>query len=206
MARIVEIHPQNPQSRLTQQVVDTLEAGGLIAYPTDSGYALGCKLGNAAGVERIRKIRQLDDKHHFTLVCSTFAQLGQFVHIDNAVFRMLKVATPGPYTFILPATKEVPKRLMHPKKNTVGVRLPEHKVVAAILDALGEPLLSSTLILPGESEALTNALDVQEAIGNDVDVIVDSGAVLPEPTTVVSFVDGQAEVMRVGAGDTALFE
>lgn len=206
MARIVEIHPQNPQSRLTQQVVDTLEAGGLIAYPTDSGYALGCKLGNAAGMERIRKIRQLDDKHHFTLVCSTFAQLGQFVHIDNAVFRMLKVATPGPYTFILPATKEVPKRLMHPKKNTVGVRLPEHKVVAAILDALGEPLLSSTLILPRESEALTNALDVQEAIGNDVDVIVDSGAVLPEPTTVVSFVDGQAEVMRVGAGDTALFE
>ena len=206
MARIVEIHPQNPQSRLTQQVVDTLEAGGLIAYPTDSGYALGCKLGNAAGVERIRKIRQLDDKHHFTLVCSTFAQLGQFVHIDNAVFRMLKVATPGPYTFILPATKEVPKRLMHPKKNTVGVRLPEHKVVAAILDALGEPLLSSTLILPRESEALTNALDVQEAIGNEVDVIVDSGDVLPEPTTVVSFVDGQAEVMRVGAGDTALFE
>lgn len=206
MARIVEIHPQNPQSRLTQQVVDTLEAGGLIAYPTDSGYALGCKLGNAAGMERIRKIRQLDDKHHFTLVCSTFAQLGQFVHIDNAVFRMLKAATPGPYTFILPATKEVPKRLMHPKKNTVGVRLPEHKVVAAILDALGEPLLSSTLILPRESEALTNALDVQEAIGNDVDVIVDSGAVLPEPTTVVSFVDGQAEVMRVGAGDTALFE
>ena len=206
MARIVEIHPQNPQGRLVQQVVDTLQAGGLIAYPTDSGYALGCKLGNAAGVERIRKIRRLDDKHHFTLVCSTFAQLGQFVHIDNSVFRMLKAATPGPYTFILPATKEVPRRLMHPKKNTVGVRLPEHKVVAAILDAVGEPLLSSTLILPGETEALTTALEVQDAISNDVDVIVDSGAVLPEPTTAVSFVDGQAEVMRVGAGDTALFE
>lgn len=206
MARILEIHPLNPQERLVQQVVDTLESGGLVAYPTDSGYALGCKLGNASGVERIRRIRQLDDKHHFTLVCSTFAQLGQFVHIDNAVFRTLKAATPGPYTFILPTTKEVPKRLMHPKKNTVGVRLPEHKVVAAILDAVGEPLLSSTLILPGESEAMTSAWEVQEAIGNDVEVIVDAGEVIPEPTTVVSFVEGQAEVLRVGAGDTALFE
>lgn len=144
MARYLDIHPVDPQARLITQAAEIVREGGLIAYPTDSGYALGCSLGNQDGKDRISSIRRLDDRHHYTLVCSSFAQLGQFVIIDNSVFRAIKAATPGPYTFILPATKEVPRRLLHPKKKTVGVRLPDHKVVAALLAELGEPLLSST--------------------------------------------------------------
>lgn len=205
MARIIDIHPQNPQPRAVQQAVAVLTDGGLIACPTDSGYALGARLGNADALDRIRTIRQLDDKHHFTLVCREFAQLGQLVNLDNAVFRAVKNATPGPYTFILPATREVPKRMLHPKKKTVGVRIPDHEVVRALLDELGEPLLTSTLILPGHEEALTESWIVQDELDGRVDAIIESGDVTAEPTTVIDFVDGVPEVVRSGAGDPTRF-
>ncbi len=205
MARFIDIHPDNPQQRAVDRAVAVLREGGLVAYPTDSGYALGAQLGNGEALERIRSIRRLDDKHHFTLVCRDFAQLGQFVHIDNAVFRAVKGATPGPYTFIMPATPEVPRRLLHPKKKTVGARIPDHAVVQALLATLEEPLLSSTLILPGEFEAMTEGWAVQEALGGLVDAVVESGVVASEPTTVIDFVDGVPEVVRVGAGDTSRF-
>jgi tRNA threonylcarbamoyl adenosine modification protein (Sua5/YciO/YrdC/YwlC family) len=177
----------------------------LIAYPTDSGYALGAQLGNKDALERIRTIRRLDDKHHFTLVCRDFAQLGQFVHVDNSVFRAVKSTTPGPYTFILPATPEVPRRLLHPKKKTVGARIPHHAVVHALLSALEEPLLSSTLILPGEFDAMTEGWAVNEALDSAVDAVIESGGVAAQPTTVIDFVDGVPEIVRVGAGDTTRF-
>ncbi|MGN6783260.1 MAG: L-threonylcarbamoyladenylate synthase [Marmoricola sp.] len=205
MARFLDVHPVDPQPRVLDQVVALLRDDGLIAYPTDSGYALGIQLGNRDGLDRIRRIRQLDDKHHFTLVCRDFSQLGQLVHVDNAAFRAVKAATPGPYTFILPATSEVPRRLMHPKKRTVGVRIPDHTFVRALLERLGEPLLSSTLILPGESEAMTEGWVVQEELEHQVDAVVESGEVLPSPTTVVDFSSGAPEVTRVGAGDPDRF-
>lgn len=206
MARLIDIHPQNPQSRAVEQTVAVLRDGGLIAYPTDSGYALGAQLGNPSALERIRSIRQLDDKHHFTVVCRDFAQLGQFVHVDNAVFRAVKAATPGPYTFILPATREVPRKMLHPKKKTVGARIPDHAVVQALLAELGEPLLTSTLILPGETEAMTESWIVKDELDQQVDVVVESGDVSAEPTTVIDLSDGVAEVVRVGAGPTERFE
>jgi tRNA threonylcarbamoyl adenosine modification protein (Sua5/YciO/YrdC/YwlC family) len=206
MATYLDVHPVDPQPRAIRTAVQTLRGGGLIAYPTDSGYALGAMLGNQDAKERIRDIRKLDDRHHFTLVCSDFAQLGQFVIIDNAVFRAIKAETPGPYTFILPATKEVPRRLLHAKKKTVGVRIPEHPVVRALLAELGEPLLSSTLILPGESEPMTDGWTVKDTLDHPVDVVIDSGECGTEPTTVVDFSGGGAEVVRVGAGDPSRFE
>lgn len=206
MARFIDVHPLDPQPRLVSQIVALLREDGLIAYPTDSGYALGCQLGNRDGVERIRKIRDLDDKHHFTLVCRDFAQLGQLVHIDNAAFRAIKAATPGPYTFILPATAEVPKRLMHPKKKTVGVRIPDHHFVRALLEELGEPLLTSTLILPGETEPMTEGWLVKEELDHAVDAVIEAGEVLNAPTTVVDFSEGEPEIARVGAGDPSRFE
>jgi len=205
MARYIDIHPENPQQRAVDQAVSVVRDGGLVAYPTDSGYALGSQLGNKDALERIRTIRQLDDKHHFTLVCRDFAQLGQFVHVDNAVFRAVKSATPGPYTFILPATAEVPRRLLHPKKRTVGVRIPDHVVVQALLAALEEPLLSSTLILPGETEAMTEGWEVKEELDHLVDAVIESGEVAAAPTSVIDFVDGVADVVRAGAGDIARF-
>ncbi|HEY6933372.1 MAG TPA: L-threonylcarbamoyladenylate synthase [Marmoricola sp.] len=206
MARYYDVHPVDPQPRIIGQVVRLLHDDGLVAYPTDSGYALGTQLGNRDGLERIRQIRQLDDKHHFTLVCRDFAQLGSLVHLDNAAFRMVKAATPGPYTFILPATSEVPKRLMHPKKRTVGVRIPEHRVVQALLTELGEPLLSSTLLLPGQLDPMTEGWVVQEEIGQWLDAVVDCGECGSEPTTVVDLSSGLAEVVRYGAGETSRFE
>ncbi|MFV2142896.1 MULTISPECIES: L-threonylcarbamoyladenylate synthase [Isoptericola] len=206
MARLVDIHPVDPQPRLVGQVVAALRDGALVAYPTDSGYALGCRIGLHDGTERIRQIRRLDAKHHFTLVCCDFAQLGQLVRLDNSAFRAIKAAIPGPYTFILPATSEVPRRLAHPKKKTVGVRIPDSRVVHALLSELGEPLLSSTLIMPGDAEPLTEAWQVSEALDRSVDVIVDSGDVSAEPTTVVDWSAGYPEVVRAGAGDPAPFE
>ena len=205
MARYVDIHPDNPQPRLVGQVVEALRDDALIAYPTDSGYALGCQLGNRDGRDRILRIRQLDDRHHFTLMCKDFAQLGQFVHIDNAAFRAIKAATPGPYTFILPATGEVPKRLMHPKKRTVGVRIPDHTLVCDLLEELGEPILTSTLILPGEEEPRTMGWEIKEDLDHQVDVVVEAGETSAEPTTVVDWSEGYPEVVRVGAGDPDRF-
>ncbi|HMY08979.1 MAG: threonylcarbamoyl-AMP synthase [Nocardioidaceae bacterium] len=206
MARYLDVHPIDPQSRLIDQAVNLLHDNGLLAYPTDSGYALGIALGNRDGLDRIKKLRELDDKHHFTLVCRDFAQLGQLVHLSNSAFRAIKAATPGPYTFILPATAEVPKRLMHPKKRTVGVRIPEHRVVSALLEAMGEPILSSTLILPGESAAMSDGWTVKETLDNLVDVVIEAGEVGTDPTTVVDYSLDAPAVVRVGAGDPSRFE
>jgi tRNA threonylcarbamoyl adenosine modification protein (Sua5/YciO/YrdC/YwlC family) len=206
MARFFDVHPDNPQHRSITQVVDLLKSGGLIAYPTDSCYALGAQLGNRDALDRIRSIRHLSDKHHFTLVCKDFAQLGQFVQIDNDVFRSIKAVTPGSYTFILPATKEVPRRLLHPKKKTVGVRIPDHKVVQALLAELGEPLLSSTLLLPDEEEPLTQGWEIKERLDHVVDAVIDSGDCGAEPTTVIDYSSGVAEVVRHGMGDPSRFE
>ncbi|MTE17793.1 threonylcarbamoyl-AMP synthase [Streptomyces sp. TRM43335] len=206
MAKYFDVHPENPQRRAIGNVVEDIRSGALVAYPTDSCFALGCRLGNRDGIDRIRSIRHLDDRHHFTLVCRTFAQLSRFVRLDNDVFRAIKAATPGSYTFILPATKEVPRRLMHPKKKTVGVRIPDHVVTRALLDELGEPLLSSTLLLPGEDEPMTQGWEIKERLDHVVDAVVDSGDCGTEPTTVVDFSGGEAEIVRRGAGDTARFE
>ncbi|GAB3569735.1 L-threonylcarbamoyladenylate synthase [Amycolatopsis endophytica] len=206
MAKYFDVHPDNPQRRSIGQIVGLLRQDGLIVYPTDSAYALGCQLGNRDGLDRIRSIRHLDDRHHFTLVCRDFAQLGQFVHIDNTVFRAIKAATPGSYTFILPATKEVPRRLLHPKKKTVGVRIPDHVVVQALLDELGEPLVSSTLLLPDHDEPLTQGWEIKDELDHVVDAVVDSGDCGTEPTTVIDFSGDEPEIVRKGAGDTARFE
>lgn len=206
MARFFDIHPVDPQPRALDQVVAMLRDDKLIAYPTDSGYALGIRLGNHDGLERIRRIRELDDSHHFTLVCADFAQLGQLVQIDNSAFRAIKAATPGPYTFILPATAEVPRRLMHPKKRTVGVRIPDHRLVRALLARLGEPLLSSTLILPGHEEPMAEGWLIKEELDHWLDAVIDAGDVVPSPTTVVDFSGGAPEITRYGAGDSSRFE
>jgi tRNA threonylcarbamoyl adenosine modification protein (Sua5/YciO/YrdC/YwlC family) len=206
MARYFDVHPQDPQPRSIGQVVQMIREDALVAYPTDSCYALGSRLDNAEGTERIRRIRRLGDKHHFTLVCADFAQLGQLVQLDNAAFRAVKAATPGPYTFILPATREVPKRLAHPKKRTVGVRIPDHRVVQALLRELGEPLLSSTLLLPDAEEPMTDGWAIKEELDHVVDAVVDAGDCGLEPTTVVDWSEGYPDVVRVGAGDPSRFE
>jgi tRNA threonylcarbamoyl adenosine modification protein (Sua5/YciO/YrdC/YwlC family) len=206
MARYFDVHPQNPQPRTIGQVVALLRQEALIAYPTDSCYALGFELDNLSGADRIRRIRSLDDKHHFTLVCADFAQLGQFVQLDNNAFRSIKALTPGPYTFILTATKEVPRRLAHPKKRTVGVRIPASPVVQALLRDLGKPLVSSTLLLPGHEEPLTDGWSIKEELDHVVDAVLDAGDCGTEPTTVVDWSQGYPEVLRVGAGDATRFD
>jgi tRNA threonylcarbamoyl adenosine modification protein (Sua5/YciO/YrdC/YwlC family) len=206
MARYFDVHPDNPQRRSVAQVIDIIRNDGLIAYPTDSCFALGSQLGNKDGIDRIRSIRQLDDRHHFTLVCRDFAQLGQLVLLNNAVFRAIKAATPGQYTFILRASNEVPRRLLHPKKKTVGVRIPDHAVTQALLAELGEPLLSSTLLLPGDPEPMTQGWEIKERLDHVVDAVIDSGDCGTEPTTVIDFSEDEPEIVRRGAGDTTRFE
>jgi len=206
MARYFDIHPANPQPRAIGQVADIVRADGVIAYPTDSCYALGCRFGSKEGIARIRSIRGLDDRHHMTLVCQDFAQLGQFAYVDNSVFRAIKAATPGSYTFILPATKEVPRRLQHPGKKTVGIRIPRHVVTQALLAELGEPLVSSTLLLPGEDEPMTHGWQIAEELDLSVDAVIDSGDCGTEPTTVIDFSQPEPEILRRGAGDTSGFE
>lgn len=206
MATYFDVHPIDPQPRSIARVVAMLRDDALIAYPTDSCYALGARIGNTEGTDRIRRIRQLDDKHHFTLVCADFAQLGQLVHLDNAAFRAIKACTPGPYTFILPATREVPKRLAHPKKRTVGVRIPDHPVAQALLRELGEPLLSSTLLLPDRAEPMTDGWSIKEELDHAIDAVLDAGDCGTEPTTVVDWSAGYPEVVRAGAGDPSRFQ
>ena len=206
MAQYYDVHPDNPQPRTLNQMVRILEEGGLIAYPTDSCYALGCALGNGTGIERIRRIRQLGDRHHFTLVLSEFAQLGAFVEMDNWDFRAVKAATPGPYTFILKATREVPKMMQHPKKRTVGVRIPDHRTTLALLDAVGSPLVSSTLLLPDHPEPLVEGWTIKELLDHEVDAVLDSGDCGLTPTTVVDLSTEEPEIVRVGAGDPSPFE
>ena len=206
MARYVDIHPQDPQPRLVAQVTEMLRDDALIAYPTDSSYAFGCSLDSHTGADRIRRIRHLNDKHHFTLVCADFAQLGQFVRLDNSAFRAIKASTPGAYTFILPATKEVPRRFAHEKKKTVGVRIPDNPVALALVRALGTPLLSSTLVLPDSENQPTDGWQIKEELEHVVDVVVDGGDCGTEPTTVVDWSSGAPEVVRVGLGDPSRFE
>jgi tRNA threonylcarbamoyl adenosine modification protein (Sua5/YciO/YrdC/YwlC family) len=206
MARYFDIHPANPQRRAIAQVADIVREGGVIAYPTDSCYALGSQLGNSGGIERIRSIRGVDDKHHLTLVCQDFAQLGQFVHVPNRIFRAIKAATPGRYTFILAATKEVPRRLQHPGKKTIGVRIPDHVVVQALLAELGGPLVSSTLLLPGQDDPMTQGWEINEELGDALDAVLDSGDCGTEPTTVIDFSQEEPEIIRRGAGDPSAFE
>lgn len=206
MARYLDVHPVDPQPRVIAQAVAMLHDDALIAYPTDSCYALGFELDSRTGADRIRRIRHLDERHHFTLVCSDFSQLGEFVVLNNAAFRSIKAVTPGPYTFILAATREVPKRLAHPRKRTVGVRIPDHPVVKALLRELGKPLVSSTLLVPGEDEPMTNGWEIKERFDHELDAVIDSGECGTEPTTVVDFSAGYPEVVRVGAGDPSMFE
>jgi tRNA threonylcarbamoyl adenosine modification protein (Sua5/YciO/YrdC/YwlC family) len=206
MARYFDVHPVDPQPRSVAQVAAMVRDDALIAYPTDSCYALGFRLDSTTGAERVRRIRGLDERHHFTLVCSDFHQLGQLVQLSNTAFRAVKAATPGPYTFILPATKEVPRRLAHPKKKTVGVRIPDHPFVRALLRELGEPLVSSTLLLPGHEQPMTDGWSIKEELDHVVDAVVDAGDCGTEPTTVVDWSEGYPEVVRKGAGDPAPFE
>jgi tRNA threonylcarbamoyl adenosine modification protein (Sua5/YciO/YrdC/YwlC family) len=206
MARYFDIHPANPQRRAIVQVADIVRGGGVIAYPTDSCYALGCQLGNRDGFARIRSIRHLGERHHLTLVCQDFAQLGQFVFVPNPVFRAIKAATPGSYTFIVPATKEVPRRLQHPGRKTVGVRIPRHVATQALLAELGEPLVSSTLLLPGQDEPMIQGWEINEELGDALDAVLDSGDCGTEPTTVIDFSGPEPEIVRRGAGDTSDFE
>ena len=206
MTRYLDVHPRDPQPRVIAQAVRLLREDALIAYPTDSCYALGCRLDSPTGPERIRRIRALDDRHDFTLVCADVAQLGQYVHLDNAAFRSLKASTPGPYTFLLKASKEVPRRATNTRRRTVGVRIPDHPLVCALLEELGEPILTSTLILPGETEARTMGWEIKEDLDHVVDVVVESGEVTAEPTSVIDWSEAEPVVVRRGAGDVDRFE
>ena len=209
MSALIEIHPQNPQPRLIKQVVEAIRAGGVIVYPTDSCYALGCQIGNKAAMDRIRTLRQLDDKHNMTLICRDLSEIATYAIVDNAMFRLLKANTPGAYTFVLPATHEVPRRLQHPKRKTIGIRVPDHPIVLALLEALGEPLVSTTLSLPpiykGEEDPMTDPQEIYERLQHHVDVVVDGGYCGNLPTTVVDFVKGVAVIAREGKGDVRPF-
>jgi len=206
MSQYLEIHPVNPQPRLIKQAVEQLRAGAVAAYPTDSAYALGCHLGDKKALDRLRRIRRVDDKHNFTLVCRDLSEIATYAKVSNTVYRLLNASTPGPYTFILEATRDVPRRLLHPKRRTIGIRVPDNKIVLALLQELGEPILSTTLILPGETLPMTEAEDIRERLDNEVDVIIDGGHCGIEPTTVVSLVDDQPNVLRVGCGDPTPFQ
>ncbi|MBK8445759.1 MAG: threonylcarbamoyl-AMP synthase [Micropruina sp.] len=206
MARYFDVHPDNPQPRALAQVIQILRDGGLIAYPTDSGYALGCMLGHRAGLDRIRAIRHLDARHNFTLVCSEFAQLGHYVQMSNDVFRAIKATTPGGFTFVLTATREAPRVMLQPKRRTVGVRIPQHVTALALLHELGEPLMSSTLLLPGHDEPMSDGWTVNDEMGHALDAVLDSGDCGTEPTTVIDLTGDEVVIVRRGSGDPELFE
>ena len=205
MSQFFTIHPTNPQPRLIKQAADLVRNGAVIAYPTDSCYALGCHLGDKEAVARIRQIRGVDDKHHMTMVCRDLSELARYARVDNVQFRLLKNNTPGSYTFILDATKEVPKRLQHPKRSTIGVRIPDHPVALALLEELGEPLLSSTLILPNEEFAMNDAEQIRDRLQHQIDLVVDGGAVGLDPTTVIDLTTDTPVVVRFGKGDVSPF-
>ncbi|QIB66440.1 L-threonylcarbamoyladenylate synthase [Kineobactrum salinum] len=206
MSQFFQIHPDNPQARLVRQATDIIRAGGVVVYPTDSAYALGCQIGDKAALDRIRRIRRLDDRHNFTLVCRDLSEIATYAKVDNTVYRLLKHSTPGPYTFILRATSEVPRRLMHPKRKTVGLRVPANPIAAALLADLGEPLMSVTLILPGDELPLVDPYDIRTLLEHEVDLIIDGGFCGLEPTTVVDLADDLPLVIRVGKGDVTPFE
>lgn len=203
MARLVEIHPTHPQPRLIAEVVATIRAGGLIAYPTDSSYAFGCHLGDKRAMDRIQQIRKTDKHHNFTLVCSDLSEISLYARVENWAYRLIKSLTPGPYTFILPATREVPKRLQNPKRRTIGLRVPDHAIVKAMLESLGEPIMSSTLLLPGDDVPLSDVSTIEERIGSQIDLAIDGGPTGIEPTTVIDLSSGAVEILRQGLGDTS---
>jgi len=205
MAQFFQIHPDNPQIRLIRQAVEIIHAGGVLIYPTDSSYALGCHIGDKGAMQRIRQIRRVDDKHNFTLVCRDLSEIATYARVANQQYRLLKVLTPGPYTFIHRATKQVPRRLQHPRRKTIGIRVPDNAIVQALLDELREPLMSSTLILPGEEMPMTDPYDMRQTIGHAVDLIIDGGYCGLEPTTVLDMEEDAPRVLRVGKGDVALF-
>ena len=204
MAQFFAIHPDNPQERLIKQAADIMRGGGVVAYPTDSCYALGCQLGDKAAMERILNIRQIDQKHHLTLMCADLSELGTYAKVDNSQFRLLKATTPGSYTFILQASKEVPARTQHPKRKTIGLRVPDNTIALALLAELGEPLLSCTLMLPEDDEPLTDPYEIRDRLEHSVDAIIDGGWCGTEPTTVIDMTDG-IELVRQGKGDLAPF-
>jgi tRNA threonylcarbamoyl adenosine modification protein (Sua5/YciO/YrdC/YwlC family) len=205
MSQFFIIHTDNPQPRLIKQAAELVRKGSVIVYPTDSGYALGCHLGDKDAVLRIRKIRNVDDKHHMTLVCRDLSEIAHYARVDNLQFRLMKSNTPGSYTFILDATKEVPKRLQHPKRNTIGLRIPDHPVALALLEEWGEPLLSASLILPGEEITMHDAEEIREQLANQVDLVIDGGPVGLEPTTVIDLTGDTPVLVRRGKGDPRPF-
>lgn len=205
MSQFFQIHPENPQARLIKQAVEIVRQGGVIAYPTDSSYALGCRIGEKSAVDRIRHIRRLDDKHNFTLVCRDLSELGLYAKVDTGLFRLLKAHTPGPYTFILNATREVPRMLLHPKRRTIGLRVPACPIALALLEELGEPLMSVSLILPGESEPLNDPYEMRDSLEHLVDLIIDGGFGGGEASTVIALTDEDPVVVRVGCGDPEPF-
>ena len=201
MTQLFRVHPRNPQRRLLRQAAEAVRAGGVIVYPTDSSYALGCRIGEKEALERIRAIRRLEPGHNFTLVCRDLSELATYARVDNAAYRFLKALTPGPYTFILRATKEVPRRLQHPRRRTIGIRVPDHVVTQALLEEVGEPLLSVTCQLPGEALPLTDPEEIRERLRGRVELVIDAGACGVEPTTVIDLVSGVPVVVRRGIGD-----
>jgi tRNA threonylcarbamoyl adenosine modification protein (Sua5/YciO/YrdC/YwlC family) len=206
MAQCFKIHPMNPQTRLIRQTVAIIRSGGLIVYPTDSGYALGCGIGQHDALERICRIRKLDEKHHFTLVCRDLKDVSSYARFDTPIYRLLKAHTPGSYTFILRATKEVPRRLMHPKQKTIGLRIPDHPIVQTLLAELGDPMLTTTLIFPGESEPMTQADEIQKRLATQVDLVIDGGPGGSMPTTLVDLVEDVPRILRIGKGDPKPFQ
>lgn len=206
MSQFFYVHPDNPQARLISQAVAIIRDGGVVIYPTDSGYALGCQLENKQALERICQIRRLDDKHNFTLLCRDLSELSIYARVDNSVFRLLKNNTPGAYTFIFKGTKEVPRRLMNPKRKTIGMRVPDNKVALALLEELGEPLMSTTLILPGNEVAESDPEAIRDQLEHAVDLIMNGGYLGEQPTTVVDFSDDEINVVRIGAGDPSPFQ
>ncbi|ORU89973.1 MAG: threonylcarbamoyl-AMP synthase [Cycloclasticus sp. symbiont of Poecilosclerida sp. M] len=200
MAKYLSIHPDNPQQRLIAQATDIIRRGGVVAYPTDSSYALACHIGDKQAIDRIREIRRIDDKHNFTLVCSDLTEISSYAQVNNDTYRLLKSLTPGPFTFVLKATREVPRRLQHPKRKTVGIRVPNQPVAQAILKELGEPMLTSTLILPDTVEALADPYDINESLGHTLDLVVDSGVIPYQPTTMVVWDNDYPEIVRQGLG------
>lgn len=206
MSQYFAIHPDNPQARLIQKAVEMVQTGAVMAYPTDSAYALGCHLGDKRALDRIRQIRRVDDRHNFTLMCRDLSEIATYAKVDNAVYRFLNAYTPGAYTFVLKATREVPRRLMHPKKRTIGIRIPANRIALALLSQLNEPLMSSTLILPGETLPMTEPYEIREQLEHQLDLVIDGGHCGLEPTTVVDLTEHQPRVLRVGCGDPGPFE
>ncbi|WP_347986779.1 L-threonylcarbamoyladenylate synthase [Methylomonas sp. AM2-LC] len=206
MAVFSEIHPKNPQPRLIQQAVDIIRRGGVIAYPTDASYALGAQVGDKQAMDIIRRIRRLEDDHNFTLLCTDLSQVSTFTKMGNDAHRLIKKLTPGPFTFLLDATREVPRRLQHPKKKTIGVRIPDHRIAQALVEELGEPMLSSTLILPGEEEAMMDPYDIREKLEHELDLIIDGGIVEYQPTTVIACTNNIFEIVRQGIGIAPMLE